>query len=303
MYNLTIHRTKGSMPMYPQYLFEYPNMDTDFPFYMKQKRYTSVPPHRHDFIELSFVLEGTGSEFINGAEHVMLPGTLVLLLPYQIHQYRAQSGDSLLMYICNFNMELLTEGAESGWGLRDLILGRDNQQAAYVQLEGDDYAEGKRIWDNLYKEYGGTLPWKPILLKALLLEALTLFARASGIASKQSRPLDGKANKKTKSLWPLVQYVHNHYLEPLTLTMLSERFQIHPAHLSKLFGEQYGIHFVDFLHELRIRHACSLLITSDMPITQVAFESGFSSYPTFSRVFLRIKGITPREYREQRRKA
>jgi AraC-like DNA-binding protein len=287
--------------MYPQYLFEYPNMNTDFPFYMKKKRYTTVPPHRHDFIELSFVLEGKGSEFINGAEHDMLPGTIVLLLPYQIHHYRAHADNSLLMYTCNFNMELLTEGAESAWGLRDFILGRDGHQAAYIQLGGEAYLEGKRIWDNLYREYEDSLPWKSILLKALLLEALTLFARSSGIASRQGHlPDDISVTKKARSLWPIVQYVHDHYLEPLTLSLLSERFQVHPAHMSKLFGEQYGIHFVDFLHELRIRHACSLLITSDMPITQIAFESGFSSYPTFSRVFLRIKGITPREYRDKR---
>ena len=287
--------------MYPQYLFEYPNMDTDFPFYMKKKSYTAIPPHRHDFIELSFVLEGTGSEYINGAEHRMHPGTIVLLLPFQIHQYRADPDQSLLMHICNFNMELLTEGSESAWGLRDFILGRENHQAPYVHLEGKAYAEGKRIWDSLYKEYEGSLPWKPILLKALLLEALTLFARASGIASSQKPPEQRASPVKGKILWPIVQYMHNHYLEPLTLAGLSDHFQINPAQLSKLFGEQFGIHFVDFLHELRIRHACSLLITSEMPITEVAFESGFSSYPTFSRAFLRIKGMTPREYREKRR--
>ncbi|MFD0693183.1 helix-turn-helix domain-containing protein [Paenibacillus sp. GCM10027628] len=41
-------------------------------------------------------------------------------------------------------------------------------------------------------------------------------------------------------------------------------------------------------------------MTSDLPISQVAFESGFSSYPTFSRAFHRIKGMTPRQYREQK---
>jgi AraC-like DNA-binding protein len=287
--------------MYPQYFFEYPNMNTEFPFYMKKKRYTSVPLHRHDFIELSIVLEGNGIESINGAEHAMLPGTMVLLLPYQIHHYRANADDTLLMYICNFNMQLLTEGPESTWGLREFILGRDNSQAAFVQLDGEAYAEGKRIWDNLFKEYEGSLAWKPIILKALLLEALTLFARSGGIAAKPgSIPEEKHSAKKAKGIWPIVQYVHDHYLESLTLASLSRRFQIHPTQVSKMFGDQYGIHFVDFLHELRIRHACNLLITSDMPIAQVAVESGFSSYPTFSRTFLRIKGMTPREYREKR---
>ncbi|MNY78797.1 TCP pilus virulence regulatory protein [compost metagenome] len=64
-----------------------------------------------------------------------------------------------------------------------------------------------------------------------------------------------------------------------------------------------GIHFVDFLHELRIRHACSLLLSSELPIAQVGYESGFSSYPTFARTFQRIKGMTPRQYRQQRERS
>ncbi|WP_248929640.1 AraC family transcriptional regulator [Paenibacillus hamazuiensis] len=288
--------------MYPRYYFEYPNMNTRFPFYMKKKRYTNaIPPHRHDFIEFSLVLEGRGSEFINGVEHVMLPGTTVLLLPHQIHHFRSHPDDPLLMFICNFGTELLTEGPEAAWGLRDFILGRDQAQAAFVHLEGENREEGIQIWEKLFKEYERSLPWKPIVLKSLLLEALALFARSGKIAAPEDRSFwDKPASKTAKGIWPIVQYVHEHYLEPLTLETLSKQFGVHPVHISKMFGEQYGLPFAMFLRELRIRHACSLLLTSDMPIAEVAYESGFSSYPTFSRTFLRIKGTTPREYREKR---
>jgi AraC-like DNA-binding protein len=284
--------------MYPQYLFEYPNMDTQFPFYMKKKTYTAVPPHRHGFIELSFVLEGSGSEYINAVEHNMLPGSMILLLPYQIHHYAAHPGHTLEMYICNFSMELLTESAEADWGLRDFFLADDSSRSAYVQLDGEAYREGKRIWDTLYKEYMGTFAWRPIMLKALLLEAMTWFARASGISGS-----DGEAKKteaKRQRFWPIVQYVNSHYLEPLTLSLLSDRFQIHPVQISKWFAEKFGINFVDFLHELRVRHACSLLASSDMPVTEIAFESGFTSYSTFLRVFQAIKETTPKKYRDSR---
>ncbi|UUZ83851.1 AraC family transcriptional regulator [Paenibacillus sp. P26] len=156
--------------------------------------------------------------------------------------------------------------------------------------------EGLRLWERLYREHESSLAWKPIMLRALLFEALALFVRSGGQdvkADNEERPLS------SKSIWPVVQYVYDHYLDELSLTSLSERFRMHPAQLSTQFGEVLGIHFVDFLHELRIRHACGLLISSDLPISQVAFESGFSSYPTFSRAFLRIKGTTPSRYREE----
>lgn len=287
--------------MYPQYLFEYPNIHSEFPFHMKKKRYSSVPSHRHDFIEFSFVLEGKGKERINGIEHDMLPGTMVLLLPYQIHEYQAAVDETLVMYICNFDMKLLTEGPESAWGLHELLLGRDHAQPSYIQLEGEAYMEGIRLWERLYEEHESELAWKPIRLRALLLEIFTLFVRSGG--KRETAGTERRRPGSVKGIWPVVQYMYDHYLEPLTLTSLSERFNIHPTQLSTQFGELYGIHFVDFLHELRIRHACSLLMSSDLPITQVAYESGFSSYPTFSRAFLRIKEMTPRQYREQRETA
>ncbi len=284
--------------MYPQYLFEYPNIDSDFPFHMKKKWYTSVPSHRHDFIEFSLVLAGKGKERINGIEHDMRPGTIVLLLPYQIHEYRADIDEKLLMYICNFDMKLITAGPESAWGLHDLFLGLGSSQPAYIQLQGEAYEECLRLWERIYKEHNSSLPWKPIMLKALLLEALSLFVRSRD--SHETTRSEKQTSVSSKSIWSIVQYVYDHYLEPLSLTSLAERFHIHPTQLSTHFGESFGIHFVDFLHELRIRHACSLLISSDLPISQVAYESGFSSYPTFSRTFLRIKGLTPSEYRKRK---
>ncbi|KRE82523.1 hypothetical protein ASG89_14815 [Paenibacillus sp. Soil766] len=284
--------------MYPQYLFEYPNIDTDFPFHMKKKGYTSVPSHRHDFIEFSLVVAGKGNEKINGVEHDMRPGTIVLLLPYQIHEYRADAHEKLLMYICNFDMKLITAGPESAWGLHDLFHSLGSAQPPYIQLQGEAYEETLRLWERLYQEHNSSLTWKPIMLKALLLEALALFVRSRG--SEETAKSEKQPSISSRSIWSVVQYVYDHYLEPLSLTSLSEKFHLHPTQLSTLFGESFGIHFVDFLHELRIRHACSLLISSDLPISQVAYESGFSSYPTFSRTFLRVKGITPSEYRKQK---
>ncbi|WJH36030.1 AraC family transcriptional regulator [Paenibacillus sp. CC-CFT747] len=258
-----------------------------------------MPSHRHDFIEFSLVLEGQGKEWINGASHEMAPGTLVLLLPYQIHEYRSAGDDKLQMYVCNFDMTLLTAGPESAWGLHELLLGRDPAQPSYIGLPEEAFRESVRLWDKLYDEYNASRAWRPIVIRALLMEALAQFVR-QGERPPVSRPFRQEDPRPSaKNIWPVVQYVYEHFLEPLTLTSLSERFHLHPTQVSKQFGAAFGMHFVDFLHELRIRHACSLLLSTTLPISQIAFESGFSSYPTFSRVFLRIKGTTPRLYREK----
>jgi AraC-like DNA-binding protein len=69
--------------------------------------------------------------------------------------------------------------------------------------------------------------------------------------------------------------------------------------LSKLLKRHLGTSFIDFIHELRIRQACSLLRSSDMSITDIALEVGFRSFASFSRVFNHLKGVTPSVYRKR----
>jgi AraC-like DNA-binding protein len=54
------------------------------------------------------------------------------------------------------------------------------------------------------------------------------------------------------------------------------------------------------LHELRIRHSCALLQSTDMSISEIAYEVGYGSYNAFIRVFKEIRGVSPSEYRKSR---
>jgi transcriptional regulator GlxA family with amidase domain len=64
-----------------------------------------------------------------------------------------------------------------------------------------------------------------------------------------------------------------------------------------MFKQCLGISFYSFLMNLRIENACSLLASSKMSITDIAFEVGYSSYSTFVRVFHKQKGVSPVTYR------
>jgi transcriptional regulator GlxA family with amidase domain len=68
-------------------------------------------------------------------------------------------------------------------------------------------------------------------------------------------------------------------------------------YLSRIFKNHMGQSFQDYLNALRVNRACTLLVTSDITITDVAIESGFEHFRTFSRVFKEVKGLTPKEYR------
>jgi AraC-like DNA-binding protein len=295
--------------MHPDYLFEYPNMDSSFPFFMKRKQLLFTPPHRHDFLELSLVLEGQGRETINGFEHEMKPGTMILLLPYQVHEIHASPSKPLLLYTLNFDLKLLLDTEDHDeTGMRTLLFEDNDTLPSFIQLDAAAMPEMKRIFDTMRLEYEREALWTNMLVKNKLLEALYYFdryrkqAEALALALANHVPVpSGKRRPsqqpRRRSVWPVVQHIHQHYRDPLNLSQIASQFQFNPTHLSELFKAQLGQNFVHFIQELRVRHAAALLRSTELTMVDIAFEAGFGSLPSFLRAFKSRKGITPSLYR------
>lgn len=94
-------------------------------------------------------------------------------------------------------------------------------------------------------------------------------------------------------------YVAEHFMEPnLSLTLLSDQFQISPKYLSQLFKESIGQNFSDFLIGLRIDYAKRLLRDSDVTVQDISDMMGYANPTSFIRVFKKIVGLSPGQYRE-----
>ncbi|MGO4108288.1 helix-turn-helix domain-containing protein [Paenibacillus sp. YAF4_2] len=94
-------------------------------------------------------------------------------------------------------------------------------------------------------------------------------------------------------------YVVEHFMDPnLSLTLLSDRFQISPKYLSQLFKESIGQNFSDFLIGLRIEYAKRLLRESDVTVQVISEMMGYANPTSFIRVFKKIVGLSPGQYRE-----
>jgi AraC-like DNA-binding protein len=287
------------MTQIPQYLTRYPQQSS-FPFHLTVHTIAEhYPAHRHDFLEFSLVIEGRGAEKINGRAHPMNPGTFTFVLPYQIHELRAEPGHPLKLYNGNFGMELLL-GQRADWGISRMILTPDERLPAHVQWEGEEFAAMRRLFAEMVAEYRSDGEWKQALLCAKLTETLIRFDRKRRLrAASAPVPERAPASRQGTQWWKILHYIHTHYWDELTLAGVANAFGLNMTYLSEMFPKQVGLHFSDFLHEVRLRHACSLLDSSDMSVSAIAMEVGFGSYRTFARVFRERKGLTPTEYRNR----
>lgn len=95
------------------------------------------------------------------------------------------------------------------------------------------------------------------------------------------------------------EYVEEHYYENLMLADVAQKAGISAGYLSTLFQKQLSKGFIDYLNEIRIEHACAYLRQNYLKTYEIAYKVGFRDEKYFSRVFKKIKGLSPSEYRKQ----
>lgn len=94
------------------------------------------------------------------------------------------------------------------------------------------------------------------------------------------------------------QYIIKHSQEDISLEMIAKKFDLSPYHISKMFKEQLGINYIDFLTECRIQRAKSLMSDPELSLKEISFEVGYNDPNYFSKVFKKSCGIAPTDYRK-----
>lgn len=97
-------------------------------------------------------------------------------------------------------------------------------------------------------------------------------------------------------------FMHAQYAEPLTREQIAAHVNISPDYLTDCFRQEMGVTPMVYLNRYRLKQARELLANSDLNITQIALAVGFSESAHFTRMFQREVGVTPRAWRQGKRK-
>ncbi len=107
-------------------------------------------------------------------------------------------------------------------------------------------------------------------------------------------------NRESRETWLIVrinQYIEQHYQEDLTLTMLADEVHYSPAYLSRFYKANTGTNVMTHLYNVRIGKAKELLENSNDKVSDIAIKTGFCSTKYFNRVFKKMTGLSPAQFR------
>jgi len=95
------------------------------------------------------------------------------------------------------------------------------------------------------------------------------------------------------------EFIDLNYNNPdMSIKLLSSAFKLDGTLISKIFKEEMGMTFTEYLLKQRMKLALQLLSNSEMSLTSISEAVGYTHYLSFKRAFTRFKGVTPKEYRE-----
>ena len=95
-----------------------------------------------------------------------------------------------------------------------------------------------------------------------------------------------------------LNYIDFHYMEPLNLESLAARFSVNKNYLSARFHREAGMTVTDYINQIRVNRASALLRHSSLSIREIAEQCGFADGNYFTRIYKKVQGFTPNDYRK-----
>lgn len=243
---------------------------TDRAIKVQKRQAKFFPLHAHEYYELEIILEGSGQQWINGQEQMVTRGAVSLLSPADFHEVRPDSGTVL------WNIAF-DESVLSG----DILLAGFYQP---FQLFPEKTVAKLDLAAQLLAESRTEQEIQPLMAYILLLVTQN---------SAQNQTVSG--------IQKAMRYVDTHFRDNPSLAQAAEQACLSPVYFGTLFRKVTGKTYVEYLNHRKVSCA-KMLLRSGVSVTETCFSAGFGSLSGFLHAFRKITGMTPNDYREERRK-
>lgn len=174
---------------------------------------------------------------------------------------------------------------------------RNPTNAGFRRIEPIIKRWGIRVGSQeLRKAYFGT-PTVTERQQQAIIKLLSIFAQQLAMISNQI--ILRQQNAEPPLITKAKEYIQEHQSEDLSLAQVAKAVNTSTYYFCKLFKKSTNINFTDYVSRLRIEKAKNLALNPNLRISEIAFEVGFQSLTHFNRIFKRITGMSPSQYRAQ----
>lgn len=233
--------------------------------------------HTHEFVEIEYVLSGSGTQIVNGVEYKVRKGDMLFFNIGDRHSYYPTNKMDILN--CIFYPDLLNKNISnlSTQGIPPVI-----------SFSGDEVLEIERLITAMNGEYEKKESGYLIALKGYLDVLLVKILRSA------KRNTTG--TKMT--LHNVLNYIELHYAE-ISASDVAFFSSYNPSYFSKVFKNNIGVNLTEYINNRRINEAIKLIKESDYSIEYICNLVGYKDKKHFYKLFKKITGVTPSQFRKK----
>lgn len=251
-----------------------------------------VPWHQHIEVECILFTEGEGVAFVGNHVGEFKTGDVFFLGSNLPHCFQKASKDMITSaVVIQFNSSFWGDSflnLPENQSIRDLL----QAAAGGIKLSPEITSKISPIIKSLEfdKEAGR------IINLYQLLWILSSHPIEQVLSTQEVREYNTRQKERIDSVF---QFSFAHFQESITLEQVATHAGMSVPAFCSYFKKSTKKTYTEFLNELRIAHACKLLVDTSKPIMEICFESGYNTLAHFNKQFLRLRHITPQRFRKK----
>ena len=250
-----------------------------------------VPWHQHIECELILFIEGEGSSFIGNYVGEFKPGDIFFLGSNLPHTFQKSHPDMMTSAV-------VVQFREDFWG-NDFIRLPETRvikevltiAAAGLKITG----ESKQLLNSMIRDLEFQTGFQRIIQ---LCECLLIIAQKKDFETVSTQEVSAFNTRNKERIDKIFQFTIDYFQEPITLSAVAANAGMSVPAFCNYFKKSTKKTYIDFLNEVRVGYACKLLVDTQKKIVDVCYESGFNSIANFNKQFLKVKQLTPSQYKK-----
>ncbi len=257
--------------------------------------------HKHDFLELVYIISGNATHYIDDTKYEVSKGDMLLIDTNQTHFYESENS------ITYANMILLpdfiSENLHTDYTSIDLF--------AYYLYSSEIYYSGRALRAPLIRFRGNDLIAADAIVNAMCDEILNKENNYAEIVSSylnilfymMIRNIEKRNNDKVmhdiRNVIPgIIDFIESNCGTQITLNEIAKKYFYSPSYFSRAFKKHFGMSFSMYLQEVRIKKVIQLMQNSSLSIEDISDEIGYRDKRELYRAFKNVTGTTPGNYRK-----
>jgi len=271
-------------------------------FWDKSKRYRELGPHHNTGLELVLVTKGQITWQIEDRTVAAGPGDVTFTFPWQEHGAReklvpaTELSFAILALDRNYARPAKRMAFHRDFGFSATASQKLIRKLLAAQQTPIVGANERLIWliENIGRQFRSTREYHQNYLAGL---ARCAVIELIDLVSAEAGAVGARVSGSEAAVRRLIDSLNEQCAHSWTLEEMANACGLGRTQFAELFTRLTGDTPIVGLNRARVRMACELLLTTDRPITDIAFDVGFESSQYFSKVFKQIMGVTPRNYR------